>query len=113
MRLINGRGQLGEVLSTLDITGDFAIYHTWNFIEKDDKVLGICFDFTKVQSVYTDDIKWTRLQRLDFPFKQHMIESYGKTLVINPGECGGWLTGKGTVALVDLKDMKASIVKLD
>jgi putative phosphoesterase len=44
---------------------------------------------------------------------EHVIDGHGKTLVINPGECCGWLTGKGTVALVDLKDMKASIVELD
>jgi putative phosphoesterase len=43
---------------------------------------------------------------------EHVID-HGKTLVINPGECCGWLTGKGTVALADLNDMKASIVELD
>ncbi|HDP70173.1 MAG TPA: metallophosphoesterase [Actinobacteria bacterium] len=36
----------------------------------------------------------------------------GKPLVINPGECGGWLTGKSTVAIVDTKTMKAEIFEL-
>ena len=33
-------------------------------------------------------------------------------LIINPGECGGWLTGKSTVALVDLTSLSAKITKL-
>jgi len=27
----------------------------------------------------------------------------GKTLIINPGECGGWITGRRSIALWDLK----------
>jgi len=33
-------------------------------------------------------------------------------LVVNPGECGGWLSGKATCALVDLKRLKAEIIEL-
>ena len=33
----------------------------------------------------------------------------GKPLVINPGEVGGWLTGRSTVGLVDLGEMEAEI----
>ena len=36
----------------------------------------------------------------------------GWSLVINPGECGGWISGKATVAIVDLKIMKAGIFTL-
>ncbi|MEE2753948.1 MAG: metallophosphoesterase [Candidatus Latescibacterota bacterium] len=36
----------------------------------------------------------------------------GKTLVINPGETGGWTTGRSTVALLDLDDMIVEIVDL-
>ena len=36
----------------------------------------------------------------------------GDTLVINPGECGGWLEGESTVALLDLTDMSPELVKL-
>jgi len=33
----------------------------------------------------------------------------GKTLVVNPGECGGWLTGRCTVAILDMEKMTAEI----
>lgn len=33
-------------------------------------------------------------------------------LVINPGECGGWLEGTSTVALLDFATMHAELVKL-
>ena len=36
----------------------------------------------------------------------------GRPLVINPGECGGWLSGRATCALVDLKGLKAEIIEL-
>ncbi|MGB2783826.1 MAG: metallophosphoesterase [Atribacterota bacterium] len=35
-----------------------------------------------------------------------------KTLIINPGECGGWLTGKSTIALLDLETLEAKIIEL-
>ena len=34
------------------------------------------------------------------------------TLFINPGECGGWLTGKSSVAIIDLLKMKVKFFKL-
>lgn len=30
-------------------------------------------------------------------------------LLVNPGECGGWLSGKSTVALIDLDSFSANI----
>jgi len=36
----------------------------------------------------------------------------GHPLVVNPGECGGWLTGRSTVAIVDLETMKAELYDL-
>jgi len=36
----------------------------------------------------------------------------GPCLVLNPGECGGWLTNRPTVAIVDLDSMTPSIVSL-
>jgi len=35
-----------------------------------------------------------------------------EALVINPGECGGWLEGKSTVALLDLDAMRVDLMKL-
>jgi len=40
------------------------------------------------------------------------LRKIGKTLIINPGECGGWLTGKSTIALLDLETLEAKIVEL-
>ncbi len=37
----------------------------------------------------------------------------GRTLIINPGEAGGWLTGKATAALLDLKTMEVKVISLD
>lgn len=44
----------------------------------------------------------------------HQIDLYteGKTKVINPGECGGWLSGKCTVAVLDLTDLDVRIINL-
>ena len=43
---------------------------------------------------------------------QTEVKRVGKTLIINPGECGGWLTGKGTVAVLDLDDLNVRIINL-
>jgi len=37
------------------------------------------------------------------------IRREGDILLVNPGECGGWLTGRCTVGLVDLEGQKVSI----
>ena len=36
----------------------------------------------------------------------------GKTTVINPGECGGWLTGKSTIAVLDSIDLNVRMINL-
>lgn len=43
---------------------------------------------------------------------EQFIKKQGKTLVINPGECGGWLTGRCTVAVADLERMEAEEIVL-
>jgi uncharacterized protein len=40
------------------------------------------------------------------------IEQRGKTLIINPGELCGYLTGKSTLALLDTEKNQAQIVEL-
>ena len=40
------------------------------------------------------------------------VRLQGKALLINPGETGGWVTGKPTVALFDPKEQTADIVPL-
>ena len=36
----------------------------------------------------------------------------GESLLLNPGETGGWTTGKATVAVVDLETLEATIHEL-
>ena len=36
----------------------------------------------------------------------------GRTLVVNPGEAGGWVTGRATAGVLDLAAMKVEIVEL-
>jgi putative phosphoesterase len=36
----------------------------------------------------------------------------GETLIINPGEAGGWVTGRATVALLDLTTMDVEIEEI-
>jgi len=36
----------------------------------------------------------------------------GQPLVINPGECGGWLTERATVAIVETEDMSVRLIDL-
>jgi putative phosphoesterase len=40
------------------------------------------------------------------------IKKIGTSLVINPGEACGYLTGKATAAIIDLKAMKAELITL-
>jgi len=40
------------------------------------------------------------------------IEKQNNTLVINPCECGGWLSGRSSIALLNLDTMDAQIIEL-
>jgi putative phosphoesterase len=40
------------------------------------------------------------------------IQVKGNTLLVNPGECGGWLHGRCTVALAHLDTLHAEIIDL-
>jgi len=40
------------------------------------------------------------------------ISRRGPTLVVNPGEAGGWITGKSTVALLDTSTLEARLVRI-
>ena len=41
-----------------------------------------------------------------------VVRRTGKTLVVNPGECCGWITGRATVALLDTETMAAKLETL-
>ena len=40
------------------------------------------------------------------------LRKIGKTIIINPGECGGWLTGNSTVAILDSVNLEVKIINL-
>ena len=40
------------------------------------------------------------------------IKRERETLIINPGECGGWLYGRSTIAFVDLDTLECEIIEL-
>jgi hypothetical protein len=40
------------------------------------------------------------------------IKKTNAKLILNPGECGGWLNGKSTVAIVDLASLSGEIFKI-
>ena len=40
------------------------------------------------------------------------VKREGGRLFVNPGECGGWLYGKSTVAILDLSELKVDFIEL-
>lgn len=51
-------------------------------------------------------------QLVIFGHTHQVEERIEKGLLLNPGEVGGWLTGRSTVALVDLETMRVEIREL-
>jgi len=43
---------------------------------------------------------------------QPEIRRVGSTLAVNPGECGGWLRGRRTVAVATMDPLEARIIEL-
>ena len=66
--------------------------------------------------VVHDISSWNKLRECDILIYGHThspsIEKESGRLIINPGECGGWLTGKFTIALLYLKELRAEIVEI-
>jgi len=40
------------------------------------------------------------------------VETRDLLFILNPGECGGWLTAKSTVAIIDLKNLVSNIIRI-
>ena len=43
---------------------------------------------------------------------QPRIEKINGTLVVNPGECCGWVTGRATIAIVDTERLEGKLLEL-
>ena len=63
------------------------------------------------------DVCDKEMEDVDFVVYGHThksdIERRVDMMLVNPGECCGWLTGKHTVAVVDIHDRTAEIIDLD
>jgi hypothetical protein len=68
---------------------------------------------TLVHDINTLDIKDENADLVIFghTHRPEILNSFGK-LIINPGECSGWLYGKSSVAIADLNSLKAKIIKI-
>jgi len=88
-----GIGELHEDYCELKLDGRrIALMHQPKFLE------------TLIASKRYDLIVYGHTHELDL--------REGPPLVLNPGEAGGWLGGRATAAIVDLKTLKAEIVEL-
>lgn len=58
-----------------------------------------------IQSQYYDLIVYGHSHQVD----TRVID---RTIVVNPGECGAWLSGNSTVALCNLEEKKTQIITL-
>jgi hypothetical protein len=68
--------------------------------------------------ILVHDIKSIKVDRTDAQIivsgHTHIpqIKKKSSLLLVNPGECGGWLEGKSTVAILDLADSTATLHEL-
>lgn len=69
-----------------------------------------------VKHVHTDLKTYIRSKKHDIIIFAHThkpeIRKDGKILILNPGETGGWVSGKSTVALLDTETLSAEIIPL-
>lgn len=60
--------------------------------------------------------KISKSEKYDFVFYGHThnseIKRSGSTLYVNPGECGGWLTGESSVAIIDCVSLRVKLLRL-
>ncbi|MFA5361737.1 MAG: metallophosphoesterase [Candidatus Omnitrophota bacterium] len=70
-------------------------------------------DIVVVHDIQTLDLKKEKARLIIFghSHKPEIINEPGR-LLVNPGECGGWLTGRSTVAVADTEKMSARIFTL-
>jgi putative phosphoesterase len=84
------------------------------------KFAEIVVDMVKIAMVHGDDVglleSLIRTDSYDVVVHAHSHEAEilrkGKTLIINPGEVCGYLSGKSTLALLDTQNIDAKIVEI-
>jgi putative phosphoesterase len=69
-----------------------------------------------VKHIHTGLERYIRSKKHDVIIFAHThkpeIRKAGKILILNPGETGGWVSGKSTVALLDTETLSAEIIPL-
>jgi len=94
------RQKFGEIGSFHEEPYEFAV---------DDKVIQLMHRPLNIDALVAEG-------RLDFVFYGHTheidVRTDAKTIVVNPGEAGGWLTGRATVAIVDTATRQVEVVEL-
>lgn len=76
-------------------------------VELDKKRIILVHDINKIE-IKKEDVD---LVIFGHTHKQEVKKSDSK-FIINPGECGGWLTGKSTVAIVDLNTLSSRTINI-
>lgn len=98
----------GDVLALREISKN-KIYNPPHVLEINDKTTLITHkpDMLNalIESQRYDIIIYGHTHRVD-------TRDEGGTLVINPGEAGGWLTGKSTVAILDVGRADVKIIEI-
>jgi putative phosphoesterase len=142
VRVFN-REQVGLVLHAGDFVAPFAVAALGDldcsvlavFGNNDGERLGLAARFESLGDVHpnlaTIELADRRLAVVHYPeLAEPLAKSgdfdlvvYGHTheiderreeaLLLNPGEAGGWLTGRATVAVVELSDLSVRILDLD
>ncbi|MHA1506500.1 MAG: metallophosphoesterase [Candidatus Asgardarchaeia archaeon] len=85
----------------LEISGiKFMIYHGFKDAE-------LTKEFPRIvaEKNYCDYILYGHTHKLD-------VEKINNSVIINPGECCGYLTGESTIAVLDTESKKVDILKL-
>ena len=137
MKLVNGRGQLGEELKKYeDMLGALTMYHTWNFLDKTETTQWECFwelrayvkNIANIKQPFVFISTYTNTYTPYLKYKMlaecHLLDYFDKCIVfrlpnlLGRGLCENFKTGKlkpddGSVELITIQDaVKKMIDKL-
>ncbi len=71
----------------------------------DNKKLIVIHDIENYDNEYADIIVFGHTHKPE-------VKKLGESLLINPGEASGWLSGKATIAVVELDSLNVNIIEI-
>jgi len=71
----------------------------------DNKKLIVIHDIENYDNEYADIIVFGHTHK-------PVVKKLGESLLINPGEASGWLSGKATIAVVELDSLNVNIIEI-